>query len=41
VLGRPTAGALFVLTESIALVMLRESAADLARRSASAPTRSS
>ena len=29
VLGRPTAGALFVLTESIALVMLRESAADL------------
>jgi hypothetical protein len=29
VLNRPTAGALFVLTESIALVMLRESAADL------------
>jgi hypothetical protein len=29
VLGRPTAGALFVLTESIALVMLRESAAEL------------
>ena len=29
VLGRPTAGALFVLTESIALVMLRESSADL------------
>lgn len=29
VLGRQTAGALFVLTESIALVMLRESAADL------------
>jgi hypothetical protein len=29
VLGRPTAGALFVLTESIALVMPRESAADL------------
>ena len=29
VLGRPTAGALFVLTESIALAMLRESAADL------------
>jgi len=29
VLNRPTAGALFVLTESIALVMLRESAAEL------------
>lgn len=29
VLNRPTAGALFVLTESIALVMLRESSADL------------
>ena len=29
VLNRPTAGALFMLTESIALVMLRESAADL------------
>jgi len=29
VLGRPTAGVLFVLTESIALAMLRESAADL------------
>jgi hypothetical protein len=29
VLGRPTAGALFVLTESIALVMLRESNAEL------------
>src|SRR5436190_4155675 len=29
VLSRPTAGALFVLTESIALVMLRESAAEL------------
>lgn len=28
-LARPTAGALFVLTESIALAMLRESAADL------------
>ena len=28
-LDRPTAGALFVLTESIALAMLRESAADL------------
>ena len=28
-LSRPTAGALFVLTESIALVMLRESAAEL------------
>jgi hypothetical protein len=29
VLSRPTAGALFMMTESIALVMLRESAADL------------
>lgn len=29
VLNRPTAGALFMLTESIALVMLRESAAEL------------
>jgi hypothetical protein len=29
VLGRPTAGAIFVLTESIALAMLRESKADL------------
>jgi hypothetical protein len=29
VLGRPTAGALFVLTEAIALVMWRESAAEL------------
>jgi hypothetical protein len=29
VLGRPTAGALFILTESIALVMLRESASEL------------
>jgi hypothetical protein len=29
VLNRPTAGALFVLTEAIALAMLRESAADL------------
>ncbi len=29
VLNRPTAGALFVLTESIAIAMLRESAADL------------
>jgi hypothetical protein len=29
VLGRPTAGALFVLTETIAIAMLRESAADL------------
>jgi hypothetical protein len=29
VLNRPTAGALFMMTESIALVMLRESAADL------------
>jgi hypothetical protein len=29
VLGRPTAGALFVLTESIAIAMLRESKADL------------
>jgi hypothetical protein len=29
VLNRPTAGAIFMLTESIALVMLRESAADL------------
>ena len=29
VLNRPTAGALFMLTESIALVMLRESAANL------------
>ena len=28
-LGRPTAGAIFVLTESIAIAMLRESAADL------------
>ncbi|MEP6991009.1 MAG: hypothetical protein ABJA80_08790 [bacterium] len=28
-LGRPTAGALFVLTESIAIAMLRESRADL------------
>jgi hypothetical protein len=28
-LNRPTAGALFMMTESIALVMLRESAADL------------
>jgi hypothetical protein len=30
VLGRPRAGALFVLTESIAIAMLRESRADLA-----------
>jgi hypothetical protein len=30
VLGRPTAGAIFVLSESIALAMLRESKADLA-----------
>ncbi|HET9682823.1 MAG TPA: hypothetical protein VFP15_01900 [Gemmatimonadaceae bacterium] len=30
VLGRPGAGALFVLTESIAIAMLRESRADLA-----------
>ena len=30
VLGRPTAGAIFVLTESIAIAMLRESKADLA-----------
>jgi hypothetical protein len=29
VLGRPTAGAIFVLTEGIALAMLQESAADL------------
>jgi hypothetical protein len=29
VLNRPTAGAIFVVTESIALAMLRESAADL------------
>ena len=29
VLNRPTAGAIFVLTESIAIAMLRESAADL------------
>jgi hypothetical protein len=29
VLNRPTAGAIFMFTESIALVMLRESAADL------------
>jgi hypothetical protein len=29
VLGRPTAGAIFVLSESIALAMLRESKADL------------
>jgi len=29
VLGRPTAGALFVLTEAIAIAMLRESQADL------------
>jgi len=29
VLGRPTAGALFVLTEAIAIAMLRESTADL------------
>jgi hypothetical protein len=29
VLGRPTAGAIFVLTEGIALAMLHESAADL------------
>lgn len=29
VLGRPTAGAIFVLSESIALAMLRESRADL------------
>ena len=28
-LGRPTAGAIFVITESIAVAMLRESAADL------------
>ena len=30
-LGRPTAGALFVLTEAIAIAMLRESAADLSQ----------
>jgi hypothetical protein len=29
VLGRPTAGAIFIVTESIALAMLRESSADL------------